>query len=54
MGFSFLSKLRHNETQENSHSTLPEEGEYTLKYSGIIQMQIQQSAVLFIFCNILP
>lgn len=39
-GIFLPSKLRDNETQEDLHSTFPEEIEYTLKYSGTIQMQI--------------
>lgn len=50
---SLPSKLKNNETRENLHSTFPEEIQYTLKYSGTIQMQIQYSTVLFIFCIIL-
>lgn len=54
-GVFLPSKLRDNETQEDLHATFPEEIiEYTLNYSGTIQMQIRHSTVLFIFCNILP
>lgn len=48
------SKVKHNESRENLHSTFSEEIEYTLKYSGTIQMQTRQSAALLIFCNNLP
>lgn len=53
-GIFLPSKVKHNEAQENSHSMFWEETEYTLKYSGTIQMQMRQSAALFIFCNNLP